>query len=436
MMRRVLDSVLVSTLFLHVALNAQVVIHASQASEVVAGAEDFAAFNHRNIGFGDYDGDGAIEYARGVPATSPSAVATLGLVSILRFVPVPPNGRLECQLLRPLASADEDPTFGESVTLDGDLTGDAHPEVIVGAPGLGANPGRVFIYSGATLQLVRTLHGAQPGGRFGHALDASTDFDGDGLPDLAISEPEAVIEGVARGRVLVYSGVTGTLLREYRGALNGTNFGAVLRTWDHHGAPSILIGGLLPDVDGEDGTVVYLYYPLPPPFDQPPNPCSQMPAGCDRQLCLDLEEARGRYAATNHRIAGDAAANDARLERKILQARGRLFADLAAAQDKAANCALGVVLWTALGCLGGPAGALCAAGLSTLACELDLAEDLVAAHRRHDESVTAASSEWEARRAELERQAQEAAARLTRDENAAEERWENCMARVGNPAEP
>jgi hypothetical protein len=85
--------------------------------------------------------------------------------------------------------------FGLALAGVGDIDGDGVPDLAAGAPyqnvaGQG-NQGRVFLFSGASGQLVLTLTKPSPQAQaqFGWTLAGVGDVDGDGVPDLAVGAP-------------------------------------------------------------------------------------------------------------------------------------------------------------------------------------------------------------------------------------------------------
>ncbi len=123
--------------------------------------------------------------------------------------------------------------FGWLMDNVGDIDGDGANDYVVGAPTNGAggtNAGRAYVYSGATGQLVYTFTGA-PGQRFGTALDAAGDVNGDGVGDIVVGGPSA-----GSGRAVVYSGADGTVIWDLPGENAGDGFGtAVGRLGDTNG---------------------------------------------------------------------------------------------------------------------------------------------------------------------------------------------------------
>lgn len=112
-------------------------------------------------------------------------------------------------------------SFGAVVVATGDLDGDGANDFAVAAPGeLGedgryeGDAGAVFVYSGRTRALLRTLSDGLPG--FGASMVNIGDANGDGVADLAVGSPSAdhnlnaAIDYV--GSVTVYSGADGAVV--------------------------------------------------------------------------------------------------------------------------------------------------------------------------------------------------------------------------------
>jgi hypothetical protein len=101
--------------------------------------------------------------------------------------------------------------FGRAVAI-GDVTGDGHAELVVGAPGVDADRGRVYVFDGQTRALLYTI--APPdtatcdgpsGCSFGRAV-AIGDVTGDGRADIIVGAPQETIDGhVAQGRAYVFT---------------------------------------------------------------------------------------------------------------------------------------------------------------------------------------------------------------------------------------
>ncbi|HET8714347.1 MAG TPA: VCBS repeat-containing protein, partial [Holophagaceae bacterium] len=144
--------------------------------------------------------------------------------------------------------------------------------LVVGAPAAGPDHhGRAYVYRGLPPKLTATLDadatGQALGGMFAAVLG---DTDGDGVPDLFVSDWPNRAKGPFTGRVYVLSGATGRVSRVLTGETPGEGFGTsssvagdvdgdgradlVVGAWQHAGAaPS---GGKVTLISGADGRVL------------------------------------------------------------------------------------------------------------------------------------------------------------------------------------
>ncbi|HET6203452.1 MAG TPA: FG-GAP-like repeat-containing protein [Planctomycetota bacterium] len=149
--------------------------------------------------------------------------------------------------------------FGVPVENVGDLNGDGTEEVLIGAPSWSGNTGKVRILSGMGLTELYSYTGWHAGQLFGNIAAGGGDVDGDGSPDFIVGAQYTYYPPTAAynaGAARVYSGLTGTMIREH--------FSTVENTWR---GQSVQILG---DVDG-DGKAEYAIVdsyccttPLPP----------------------------------------------------------------------------------------------------------------------------------------------------------------------------
>jgi hypothetical protein len=119
-----------------------------------------------------------------------------------------------------------DDAFGFAVWNAGDVDHDGRSDVIVGAPGSdaqGDKSGRAYVFSGATGGSLFAFTGEAAGDLFGTAVAGLTDIDHDGYPDLAVGARNAGPS--QRGRVYVYSGKTGSLMRRFEANPSGAELG-------------------------------------------------------------------------------------------------------------------------------------------------------------------------------------------------------------------
>ena len=140
-------------------------------------------------------------------------------------------------LLRAIKSPHEQAgsLFGLSAAAAPDLNGDGRTEYLVSAPGetvggrFGA--GRVYLFSGASGSLMRTLWSPayEHAGHFGWSVAAVPDATGDGKADLLVGAPNDDPGGSPHdcGRAYLFNGATYALVRVYASpfAETGSNFG-------------------------------------------------------------------------------------------------------------------------------------------------------------------------------------------------------------------
>lgn len=146
--------------------------------------------------------------------------------------------------------------FGQRVLAFGDVDGDKIPDIAVSdfaRDDRENGPGCVWIFSGKELKLITRLEGENQGkasARFGWALAAPGDLDGDGVPDLIVTarggtsrwgEGDLHRTGYAR----VYSGKTWKILHASHAEQDMDGFGAsvaMLGDLDGDGVPEIAVG--------------------------------------------------------------------------------------------------------------------------------------------------------------------------------------------------
>jgi len=111
-------------------------------------------------------------------------------------------------------------SFGERMRTLDDVVGDGARDVLISSPrfddGELVDAGRVYVVSGRTRAVLQTIGPPDPqaGATFGfwHA-NLHGDADGDGVGDFVVSAPGVVIDGQEVGRVYVFSGRTGGVIR-------------------------------------------------------------------------------------------------------------------------------------------------------------------------------------------------------------------------------
>ena len=129
-----------------------------------------------------------------------------------------------------ILEADEtDQAFGYMfMSIPGDLDGDGTPDLYVTdftSAAKGPATGRAYAASGKTGQRILTLTGQTQGEGFGVGPSAAGDVDGDGRPDLIIGAWQYAGAAVSAGRAYLYSGKDGKLLKTYTCRIPGDTFG-------------------------------------------------------------------------------------------------------------------------------------------------------------------------------------------------------------------
>jgi hypothetical protein len=116
--------------------------------------------------------------------------------------------------------------FGWAVASAGDVDADGIDDFAVGAPS--DHDGTVYLYSGATGALLRTVSSTSKGSQLGTSLANLGDLDGDGVADLAVGAPAFKTNGSPLGLAVIYSGATGSVLAQWTGASPNGYFGTVV----------------------------------------------------------------------------------------------------------------------------------------------------------------------------------------------------------------
>lgn len=207
------------------------------------------------IAFGDVNGDGAPDLVMGADAAGyVRVVSGLDLVTELRR----------------FASTAAGDSFGIALAV-GDLNGDNHADVVVGAPSWNApgatKVGYVQAFDGATGRLLFELRGQRTTDTFGSSL-ALGDVTGDGTPDLLVGAPFADSRGTNdnNGYVALYDGATQRELFRWWGAEHFDEMGRSVAFGDVNGDGTLDIllgagsgnlsdyGGYVLVIDGRDFT--------------------------------------------------------------------------------------------------------------------------------------------------------------------------------------
>ena len=166
-------------------------------------------------------------------------------------------------------------THGWSVSGVGDINGDGHDDVVVGAPGVGTGSmdwtGAAIVYCGLTGTEILTIEGEASMDFFGFSVAGPGDLNGDGIPDIAVGAYRCDAGAVDAGKVSAYSGSDGALLYQVSGDAAGDLLGhdlASLGDVNGDGVSDLAIGvpgsnsngndaGLARVISGANGAVLF-----------------------------------------------------------------------------------------------------------------------------------------------------------------------------------
>jgi hypothetical protein len=145
----------------------------------------------------------------------------------------------------------------------GDIDHDGRPDQVAAAPGAGpSNLGAAFVYSGRDGHTLRTLEPDPTAISFGQFFthDAG-DVDRDGIDDILISDVADNEVASGAGKAYIFSGRTGDRLWVFRGEAAGDGFGCGrgVGDVDHDHHADLLLASFNSSAGAPSGGKVFLY---------------------------------------------------------------------------------------------------------------------------------------------------------------------------------
>lgn len=203
----------------------------------VTGDRDFDYLGWRVAGLGDVNRDGVPDFA----------VTAHDHVSFAQADHVRVYSGQDASTLFTFHGDHAGHTLGTAVAGPGDVNGDGHADLLVGAAFddlAGLDAGSARLYSGKDGVLLWHQDGFAAGDRFGLSVCAAGDVNADGTPDWIVSGNGSDVQGPDSGSIWVFSGADGSVLHALHGAQPGDVLGNCAPAGDQNrdGHADFLIG--------------------------------------------------------------------------------------------------------------------------------------------------------------------------------------------------
>ncbi len=218
---------------------------------IFPGTTEFDTMGHSIATGGDFDGDGTVDIAISAPNLGD------GRGSGRVFIHSSGDFGLVCEVSTP--GPDAGFQFGTGLAFLGDVDGDGRDDLAAGERLANDGPdGRLLVMSwdGSCAALVYAIEGVYLGASFdGDRIEGGRDYDGDGTPDIFIGNISGTIDAELR------SGLDGSLIRPFDGGGEGGGFGAgsMIEDVTGDGRPDLAVGARLNDLGATNGGKVFVY---------------------------------------------------------------------------------------------------------------------------------------------------------------------------------
>lgn len=228
---------------------------------------------------GDISSDGYADFAIGAPYQDSNGLTDNGALYIIFGGPTITSRNLADASIRKITGQSTTDHFGWSVTSLSDLTSDGAPELVIGAPGYTSNAGSVYVFTSTNVMENNSpLSAANADTIFtgvtadiaGSSVAAFSDISGDAKPELLIGAPSNTLH--PGSSYLLYSQTVGSAILnmtsdtlananvQFSGENNNDQAGfALADAGDVNGdtLPDLMIGA--PGVDSGRGSAYLLY---------------------------------------------------------------------------------------------------------------------------------------------------------------------------------
>jgi FG-GAP repeat len=217
--------------------NGEVWVFSGQDGSILLQVPGLAKYEYSGAsvdGLDDVNGDGFDDFVVGVPG----AQVSQGAVRVI-------SGK-DGAVLYSIPGSSATLRFGNGVASVGDIDLDGWSDFLVSAPYSGAAfEGYAAVHSGKNGALVYAIPGTGTDKLVGSDVAAAGDVNADGVPDFMLSVDAIRTNDTFDGRVRVYSGANGTLLHEFSSPQSKDKFGMAISAGgdiDGDGYDDILVG--------------------------------------------------------------------------------------------------------------------------------------------------------------------------------------------------